>query len=59
MIGGGVSRAGGLVLDTARRSFEAALEGWDHRDPTPIVGAALGEHAGLIGAGMLAREECM
>lgn len=59
VIGGGVSRAGELLLEPARQSFLETLEGAEHRDPTPIVGAALGEHAGVIGAGLLAREECL
>ena len=56
VIGGGVSRAGHLFLDETRTAFEDALEGSDHREPTPIVCAALGEHAGVIGAGLYARE---
>lgn len=59
VVGGGVSRAGELLLEPARQSFLETLEGAEHRDPTPIVGAALGEHAGVIGAGLLAREECL
>ena len=56
VIGGGVSRAGHLFLDETRTAFEDALEGADHREPTPVVCAALGEHAGVIGAGLYARE---
>ena len=56
VIGGGVSRAGDLLLDEARAAFHDALEGADHREPTPIVCAALGEDAGVIGAGLYARE---
>ena len=56
VIGGGVSRAGDLFLNAARQAFEETLEGADHREPTPIVGAALGEDAGVIGAGLYARE---
>lgn len=56
VIGGGVSMAGDLFLGEARAAFRAALEGADHRDPTPIVSAALGEDAGVIGAGLYARE---
>lgn len=57
VVGGGVSRAGDLLLDPAREAFNEALEGADHREPTPIVSADLGEHAGVIGAGLLAWEE--
>ena len=56
VIGGGASRAGDLFLDEARKAFEDALGGADHREPTPIVCAALGEDAGVIGAGLYARE---
>ena len=59
VVGGGVSRAEDLFLDEARRTFEEALEGADHREPTPIVGAALGEDAGVIGAGLYARERLL
>ncbi len=56
VVGGGVSHVGDLFLDAAARSFGAALEGADHRDPTPIVCAGLQENAGVIGAGLVARE---
>ena len=56
VIGGGVSLAGHLFLDATRSAFKEALEGADHREPTPIVCAALGENAGVIGAGLYARE---
>lgn len=59
VIGGGVSRAGDLFLDGARAAFWDALEGADHREPTPIVCAALGEDAGVIGAGLYARERLL
>ncbi len=59
VIGGGVSVAGDLLLDEARTAFQDALEGADHRAPTPIVCAALGENAGVIGAGLYAREQLM
>ena len=59
VIGGGVSRAGELLLEPTRRSFEESLAGADHRDPTPIVAATLGEKAGVVGAGLLAWEECL
>ena len=42
-----------------RESFWEALEGSDHRDPTPIVCAALKEDAGVIGAGLHARESLL
>jgi len=59
VIGGGVWRAGELLLAPAREAVERTLEGAEHREATPILGAALGEHAGVIGAGLVAREECL
>ena len=59
VIGGGVSRAGDLFLDEARAAFRKALAGADHRAPTPIVCAALGENAGVVGAGLYARERLL
>ena len=59
VIGGGVSRAGEIFLDETRRAFKGSLEGADHREPTPIVCAALGEDAGVIGAGLYARERLL
>ena len=59
VVGGGVSQVGDLFLDAARESFRDSLEGSDHRDPTPIVCAALKEDAGVIGAGLQARERLL
>ena len=59
VVGGGVSQVGDLFLDAVRESFRDALEGSDHRDPTPIVCAALKEDAGVIGAGLHARERLL
>ncbi len=56
VIGGGVSRAGNVVLDPARRSVATAVEGAAYRAPTPIRAAHFGEDATVIGAGMLAEE---
>jgi len=53
-----VSRAGELLLEPTRQAVTRTLEGSEHREVTPIVGAELGEHAGVIGAGLLAWEEC-
>lgn len=54
VIGGGVSRLGELLLRPARRAIAAALEGYDVRDPTPIVTAAFGADAAVVGAGLAA-----
>lgn len=56
VVGGGVSTAGDLFLDRAREAFEDSLEGAEYREPTPLVCAALGEEAGVIGAALHARE---
>jgi glucokinase len=54
VIGGGASRAGELLLEPARRVVaECALR--PSRDTARIVGAALGEDAGVIGAALFAR----
>ncbi len=56
VIGGGVSRAGDILLDPARAAATASIEGAAHRPETPIVGATLGANAGLIGAAIAAKE---
>lgn len=56
VVGGGVSEAGDLLMADTRAAFARALEGGEHRDPTPIVRASLGERAGVIGAGLRAWE---
>ena len=56
VIGGGVCHAGDALLDPTRESVRNALEGSEHRPPTPIVTAELGEDAGVIGAALLAFE---
>ena len=56
VVGGGVSTVGELFLDKARLAFADSLEGAEHREPTPLVGAVLGEDAGVVGAGICARE---
>jgi glucokinase len=55
VVGGGVIRAGDLLLDPARREVrERALKPMDE---TPILAATLGPAAGVIGAAALARVE--
>ncbi len=56
IIGGGLSDAGDLLLEPARRAFAARLPGTGHRALPPIVQAELGPDAGFIGAADLARE---
>ncbi len=54
LVGGGVSAAGDLLLEPARRTFVEALVGSGHREEPPILVAALGPLAGLVGAADLA-----
>jgi glucokinase len=57
VVGGGVSAAKELLLDSARRAFERNLPAKTNR-PHPAFGLAeLGNDAGLIGAADLARRE--
>ncbi|WP_205164080.1 ROK family protein [Arthrobacter roseus] len=55
VIGGGLARAGDLLLEPARRAFAQQLTGRGYRPAAPIHGAALGPDAGLIGAADLSR----
>ena len=55
VIGGGVSDAGELLLRPARESFRRTLTGRGFRPVPPILKAALGPEAGLVGAADLAR----
>jgi glucokinase len=55
VIGGGVSAAGDLLLDSARETFRRHLAGRGYRPEAAIVAAQLGNDAGLIGAADLAR----
>jgi glucokinase len=55
VVGGGVSAAGNLLLDPARAALARNLVGADDRVIPPLVPAALGPQAGLVGAAYLAR----
>jgi glucokinase len=55
VIGGGVSAAGELLVGPARKGYESLLTGRGHRPFAELVVAELGELAGLVGAGDLAR----
>jgi glucokinase len=57
VVGGGVIRAGELLLEPAREAFRNTVEGHDHRPEVPIVAATLGNDAGAVGAAALALEE--
>lgn len=57
VIGGGAGdAAAAFLLPAARRAFAAHLLGAAHRPHATIVPAALGDDAGLIGAGLLAAD---
>jgi glucokinase len=55
VVGGGVSEAGDLLLEPTRLAFEDALTGHGHRPVAQIRPATLGNDAGIVGAGDLAR----
>jgi glucokinase len=55
VVSGGLIVLGEVLLDPVRDAFRGHLEGADHRPDVPIVAAALGEHAGVVGAAVLAR----
>ncbi|HEX5560253.1 MAG TPA: ROK family glucokinase [Nocardioidaceae bacterium] len=55
VIGGGVSEAGDLLLDSVRSAFRANLTGRHYRPELEIRAATLGNKAGMIGAADLAR----
>ena len=57
VLGGGLVEAGDVLLAPVRTAFHELLEGAEHRPPIGIAPAALGEHAGAIGAALLARGE--
>lgn len=55
VLGGGLGRAGEMLLEPSRRALAALVEGGGARDPVPVLGAGLGEQAGAIGAALAAR----
>lgn len=55
VLGGGVAEAGELFLDAAREGFVDHLSARGHRPEARIELAVLGNDAGIIGAGDLAR----
>ena len=56
VLGGGLVRAGDLLLDAARAAFGELVEGADRRPIAAVVPAALGERAGAVGAALGARQ---
>ncbi len=57
VIGGGVSRAGEVLLQPARRSFKENLFAMENRPLAPIVVSKFENDGGMIGAGDLARRD--
>jgi glucokinase len=57
VVGGGVSRLGDLMLEIARETAAAHTFARSVREPTPIMVAAFGHLAGVVGAGLMALEE--
>jgi glucokinase len=55
VIGGGVSEAGGLLIEPAVAALEANLIGRGHRTAPEVRVATLGNEAGIVGAADLAR----
>jgi glucokinase len=55
IVGGGVARAGDLLLAPARDAFARHLTGRGHRPTPPVVAAELGNDAGMVGVADLAR----
>jgi len=55
VISGGLVELGDLLLDPVRAAFTGHIEGARYRPEVPIVAAALGDDAGLVGAAVLAR----
>lgn len=54
VVGGGVGAAGDVFLDPARRALAESTSGARHRVPTPVVPAAFGTSAGIVGAALMA-----
>lgn len=54
VIGGGMASAGEALMGPVRRWYGGMVEAADARQRTRLVPAALGAHAGAIGAGLLA-----
>jgi glucokinase len=56
VVSGGLVDLTDVLLDPVRAAFAGRLEGAAYRPDVPILPAALGRHAGVIGAAVLARE---
>ena len=56
VLGGGVARAGDLLVEAARATFGELVEGAERRPLAVIVPAAFGDRAGAVGAALAARQ---
>jgi glucokinase len=56
VLGGGLVRAGDLLLDSARATFTELVEGGDRRPAAVIVPAAFDERAGAVGGALASRQ---
>jgi glucokinase len=56
VVSGGLVDLGDVLLEPVRAAFAGRLEGAAYRPEVPILPAALGRHAGVIGAAVMARE---
>jgi glucokinase len=56
VLGGGVAQAGDLLVESARATFAALVEGGDHRPLAAVVPAAFGERSGAVGAALAVRQ---
>ena len=57
VLGGGLVEAGEVLLGPVREAFAELVLAGAHRPAVAIEAAALGEHAGAVGAALLAGEE--
>jgi glucokinase len=57
VLGGGMVEAGDVLLGPVRAAYDGLVMGGRRRPPVRIEAAALGEHAGAIGAALLAAGE--
>jgi glucokinase len=56
LVSGGLVVLGDVLLEPVRAAFDGRIEGAAYRPPVPIVAAALGDRAGIVGAAVLARD---
>jgi glucokinase len=56
VIGGGLVEAGALLMDPIEAAYRDLVMAYDHRPVVDIVAAQLGEHAGAVGAALLAAQ---